>query len=278
MKNFSYLNLCEDKNPLLDRLIFEDQKIYMNWLNLMAQLYLKIYENEKDRERVENPSVASLWMEILETLDGIGILHSKSNINSAYSLIRKLLEVISQLKFMINGDSENKSLAFEAFYVSRATQGKDHPQNIFLNFEKYREYKQVADQAFADKPKFLDWYEIYLSKSISVNKLIAENISTDNANKIYSCLSQENHGFRARKNLKLSGSINYVESQRYPAGIYYQSNLCNLLMNETYIAICIHYSIEKNCCVFNENQTILNQIKMLEEKFISNDKVFQNQN
>ena len=273
MKIYSFL--CEDKNPLLDQLISEDQKIYESWLDLMTQLYLKISENEKGVERVENPSVVSLWMEILETLDGIGILHSRSNINSAYSLIRKLLELTAQLKFMLNGDSGNKALAFEAFYVSRATQGKDDPRNIFLKFEKYQAYKQIADQAFADNPKFWDWYEIYLSKSISVNKLIAENISTNGADKIYSRLSQENHGFLARKLLKRADSTNYIESQRYPAGIYDQSNLCNSLMNEIYIAICGHYSIEKNFCVFEENQIVSNQVKMLESKFLATDKVLQ---
>ena len=262
MENYS--SLCEDKNPLLDRLLSEDQKIYKSWLDLMAQLYLKISENEKGIERVENPSVVSLWMEILETLDGIGILHSKSNINSAYSLIRKLLELIAQLKFMLNGDSENKSLAFEAFYVSRVTQGKDDPRNIFLKFEKYQTYKREADevQANTGKPKYTKWFEVYLSKPISVNKLIVENISTNVADKIYSRLSQENHGFFARKLLKHADSINYIESQRYPAGIYGQSNLCNLLMNEIYIAICKHYFIEENSCVFEENQIVLNQVKI----------------
>lgn len=153
-------------------------------------------------------------MDAIETLDGISILHYEGAINASYPLVRKLMELELQIKFLLNGDSENKALAYEAFYVSRNLSGGEDPKNIYKDNLKYKAYKEEADKVFLKegRPIYKNWYQIYdfvehkdesgkqKNKQIYSIQDIIKSIS-NNTNmqlsykKTYSKISQDVHGF-----------------------------------------------------------------------------------
>ena len=108
-----------------------------------------MYLKEGKDKRIENSSVVSLWMEMIDTLDGICILHQNHSISAANVLIRKLIEIDVQLRYILIEDYENKALAYEAYYVSRAAEGEDVKNNIFQQFDRYKLYKKEADKVFS---------------------------------------------------------------------------------------------------------------------------------
>ena len=86
---------------------------------------------------------------MIDTLDGICILHQNHSISAANVLIRKLIEIDVQLRYILIEDYENKALAYEAYYVSRAAEGEDVKNNIFQQFDRYKLYKKEADKVFS---------------------------------------------------------------------------------------------------------------------------------
>lgn len=211
-------------------------------------------------------AIVSFFLEATDTFDAIGILHSKGAIQQSYVLLRKLLEIYFQIIFLLKGDSENKALAYEAYYESRVLKGKDCPQNIYIISvcPKYKIYKKEADRAYyKDKPKYLEWYQIYdevnhnelakkVKKGILKNiKALCKELGEGEENlyeKYYSILSKEVHGVLGRNFIKYNKKLdkNYIESFRYPEGITFQTTLCSWMIYQICKAIYEHYSVSLN--------------------------------
>ena len=163
-------------------------------------------------------------------------------------------------------------MAYEAYYVSRVGKGIDDGRNIFFNNKSYQLYKKEADKAFNNAGKkgisLSYWFTLYSTiewksqptenckKPIkSINNLIKKVILSsaknenegrkllDEINAQYNYLSQDTHGFRTRKSIKLNGSENYIESFRNPHELKNQVKLCHYLLNDALIIFLQHYSI-----------------------------------
>ncbi len=290
INNFEYY--IEQKTKSMTTLLRKDQQIFKLWIDETIRLYNTIAHLIGRQPTPEYSSIASLWAEIIDTLDGIRILHAQSAINPSSTLVRKLFELVFQLIFMLESDSTNKSLAYEAYYVSRMTQGKDDNRNIYKKYSKYKEYKKEADKAFsspASSGAFKNWYHIYdvvegrndseQSRNNQLNsmrslikKLTKESPKgTDAKNERgfylleYSILSQESHGFRSRNYVKVNGNENYIESFRNPTGIFLQTDFCHLLILKGYEFLCKHYKILPNVDIPQKVSNILGEMKTKEK-------------
>ena len=275
-----FKDYCEQRTKLLAKLIREDVKLYAVWLDEMCKVYHCLYSKEVNNKRIENSSVVSLWMEMIDTLDGVCVLHRNNSISTANVLIRKLIEIDAQLKYILIDDFENKALAYEAYYVSRAAEGKDAKNNIFQQYERYNLYKKEADKAFVKeddgnvdskrkKGVFNYWFTIYdnverqcgnlkrnnMNKLGSINALMQEvaKLTTkegeaknafDVITQKYNYLSQDTHGFRTRKYIKLNMGENYIECFHNPFELKNQVEICQNALCDSYKALCSHYDIE----------------------------------
>ena len=196
---------CTKHTKVLCKLLRKDHEIYKNWLDFMVNEYTGLARDEQYFERIENSTIIALLTESIDCLDGVSILHRQGAVNPAYPLIRKLMELNFQIKFLLQSDTPNRALAFEAYYVSRKTKGEDNTQNIYLQFAKYSEYKKEADKIFEEnyKGNYPEWYGVYdkvekqscsqrQQKSFinSIKKLCKEIGDNEIYNKIYNLISK----------------------------------------------------------------------------------------
>lgn len=171
-KIITYRVCCAPRTKLMSKLICLDRQIYTKWLDFFVNTYTEL--SRFGQEKIENPTIASFIHEAVECFDGIGILHQKANVSSAELLLRKLMELHFQIKFILQCDTQNRALAYEAYYASRKTQGQDDARNIYLRYDKYRKYKKEADRIYneANPHNYPEWYELYdiVEKQPSSNK------------------------------------------------------------------------------------------------------------
>ena len=146
-KFFGFKECCEQKTKFLTKLMREDYKFFTFCLDKMCMVYHTLYSKEANVQRIENSSVISLWIEMIDTIDAICVLHCNQAISPANILVRKLMELETQFKYMLMSDYENKALAYEAYYVSRAAKGGDMPENVYLGFDRYKEYKRGCEES-----------------------------------------------------------------------------------------------------------------------------------
>ena len=280
---------CEQKTDLLSKIRGKSNKIIFDWVNLLHNSYYDAKTKEQNNERLATSTVASLMMDAIETLDGISILHYEGAINASYPLVRKLMELELQIKFLLNGDSENKALAYEAFYVSHNLSGGENPKNIYKDNLKYKAYKEEADKVFfkEGRPIYINWYQIYdfvehkdesgkqKNKQIYSIQDIIKSIS-NNTNmqlsykKIYSKISQDVHGFSSRGIIKMGNNINYIESYRSPVGTYFQLKICEHLIYEIYLDFRRYYNLSIRLDN-NKVNALIEEIKYLEGEWKSQD-------
>ena len=278
--------LCASRTESMCELLNTDHELYASLLDFMVTTYIELSLKEHLVERIENSSIISLFIESIDCLDGIDILHQQGSVNSAYPLLRKLMELNFQIKFMLKDDTPNKALAFEAYYVSRKMKGNDDERNIYRKYAKYNAYKTEADRVFKEERynKFPNWYEIYdfvekKSESTSQRKNLLNSLKKlceavgdkEIYDTIYNLISKNVHGFFARDHIKLdpSTNINYLENYRYPVGITFQSKCSYLMAYDICKTICCYYSIPVNYCFFEEKSELMKQIELKEKQYIN---------
>lgn len=284
-QDVTFHDCCTHRTKSLCKLLRIDHKLYEIWLNFFVKKYIDIFIAEKDKERIENSAIISLMTEAIECFDGIGILHRQGAVNSTYPLLRKLMELNFQIKFILQSDTRNKALAFEAYYVSRKTKGADDGRNIYLNFAKYKAYKDEADKIFHDSNyhSYSEWYEVYdtvekqpCSKSqkkgliSSIKKLCDEIGSNDIYDNIYNLISKNVHGIFARDRIKLDEKTgqNYMCNYREPEGIAYQSRCSNLMITEIYSVFCDYYEVQKDIGFLSKQFDLIKAIDLAEKQYI----------
>ena len=289
-KSWDFHACCEQETELLSKLRRKATEIITQWVNLLHNLYYVVQQKQSGVESLEHSTIASLMMDAIETLDGISVLQREGAIHPAYVLIRKLMELELQIRYLLQDDCENKALAYEAAYVSNALSGGKDDGNVYKDMPKYKAYKQEADKAFptdGSKPKYKKWYQIYdfieqkdgsshqKTKQMQNLQSVIENVSRSKDeqefyNKIYGLLSRDAHGFLSRSMIKVAGDSNYIESYRCPVGTYFQVKLCENMVQGIYSAISCHYGVENN--LGDQNLcTLMKTIKELEMEWKTQD-------
>lgn len=267
--NISYEETCYILDPCLKEIIHMGDKSLTSWIDFGNNFYMDLAcKYLKGIEAAENPMVASFLIEIIETLDGIRILYRNQCINAAFPLIRKLFETYMQVSYLLKSDSEEKSIAYEAYYISRTHKGGDEPRDIYTKYESFNKYKEIADKAYTDK-KYYEWYDVYEGKKISFKKM-SEKINEQKIFEIvYNDLSKNSHGLMSRDNIKndISGK-NYMREARHPGNFMKQLMLCQHIMDKLHSIIITHYKINntnfsKEC---KKQKKIIKSIKMKWEK------------
>ena len=275
---------CTKHTKVLCKLLRKDHEIYKNWLDFMVNEYTGLARDEQYFERIENSTIIALLTESIDCLDGVSILHRQGAVNPAYPLIRKLMELNFQIKFLLQSDTPNRALAFEAYYVSRKTKGEDNTQNIYLQFAKYSEYKKEADKIFEENytGNYPEWYGVYdkvekqscsqrQQKSFinSIKKLCKEIGDNEIYNKTYNLISKNIHGIFSRDRIRLLPSVNqnYICDYRDPKGITYQTRISNVMMTEIYCSFCKHYGRIKSDQFLKNQFELINAIRILEEQY-----------
>lgn len=284
-ESLTFSDLCIQRTKMYSKLLRDDHKLYENWLNYLIKFYQDLSVLERYKERVENSTIIALLVESVDCLDGVSILHREGAINATYPLVRKLMELNFQIKFMLQGDTQNKALAFEAYYVSRKTKGKDDNRNIYLTFDKYKAYKEEADKVFnEDAPKvFPEWYGVYdivekasCSKKqrqkfiSSIKKLCDETGDGEIYDKVYNLISKNVHGIFSRDRIKLHPVLkkNYIDDYRNPVGITFQSKCNNLMIIDIYREFCTHYERKIDFEFINKQFKLIEKIQNHEKEFV----------
>ena len=281
----TYHDCCAHHTKLMCKLLRLDQQIYKNWLDFFVNEYTDFSLHNQDMEKIENPIIMSFIVDSVECFDGIGILHQQGSVTTAYPILRKLMELYFQIKFILQDDTENRALAFEAYYVSRKTRGKDDDRNVYLKYDKYRAYKKEADRIYNEENYhyYPEWYEIYdtvekqpCSKSqrkkliTSLKKLCEANGDAEIYDTLYNLLSKITHGFYARDNVKLivSARKNYLREYRDPTGISYQTSCSNLLLSDIYRVFCKHYGIQADYDFLKKHSDLVKSVRSAENNYV----------
>lgn len=281
-----FRNYCEQSTKVLNKLLRIDSSLYRENLDFIINNYIELGLSQGNKGLIENSTIVSFYNEAIDTFDGIGNLHKAGCIRSAYPLVRKLLELYLQLKFLLDSDTANKALAYEAYYESRSLKGKNDNRSIYHHYAKYKIYKAEADKAFSQdqKPKFEEWYEIYdrienenpkQTQDILRNlKKVAQKTGkfTDELyNKYYSILSKSAHGMLARDFIRYDSklNINYIEKFRHPAGIVFQTILANFMMVDFYYSVCNYYSFEIDKIFLSNQEQKIKQVKQAYQNYLA---------
>ena len=194
------------------------------------------------------------------------------------------MELNFQIKFILQSDTKNRALAFEAYYVSRKTRGKDDKLNIYLKYNKYKEYKKEADKVYSDnyKGNYLEWYGVYdivekknCSESKRKNfinsiKRLCEKIGDNDVyNKIYNLISKNVHGIFSRDRIKLNSAMNqnYICDYRHPVGITFQTVISNTMITEIYYAFCRHYGRKESIEFVEKQNKLIDAIRVAEKEY-----------
>lgn len=104
--------LCESKNRLPGNLNLSN-RFFKNWRDYSLFITLCI-DNSKLSKSIANPIIATYFSEIQETLDGLYLLSKKFSVTNMLPLVRKLFEMYVQCAYILQDDTNNKAIVFEA--------------------------------------------------------------------------------------------------------------------------------------------------------------------
>lgn len=226
----------------------------------------------------ENPIIAGFFSELIDTADGIRLLYRQQCINPASPLVRKLFEIYIQAGYLLNGDSEEKAIAYAAYYLLKTSENGDVSEDIYTKYPSYNIYKSRIKDASpklepAERTKtYYEWYEIYEDQRISF-KGLSKKIKEDEVyDSVYSLLSQKSHGRLARSNIQTDSTrkANYIREYRYPGDFMKQFVLVHYIMWRFYARMISHYNVD--------DSVSKNKIQKQKEKMEKMEKMWSNYN
>ena len=227
----------------LTKLVRQCRDFFIIWNNYGIEFYdnLSIEFNKRKFESAENPVIAAFLAETIEAIDGIRALYDNHCIEAAYPLVRKIFELYLHIVYIMHSDSQEKSIAYSAYYNSRKLQGSDDTRDIYTKMPSYAKYKKIADEAYSDN-KFYEWYRIYDNKMISLLKISKMLGCEDVYSKIYNTFSKKSHGLFARDQLKFLTADHRAHIQyKAPDGILHQILACQYSIGRIYKSVTDHY-------------------------------------
>jgi len=272
VRNISFNNYCYYCNKDLKKIIRKDRLFFDNWIKYGIAFYDDISSQGNNLRSEENPILAGFLAEMIDTLDGINILHNVPCINAANPLVRKLFEIYLQIIYLLKDNSKDKAIAHEAYFISRNKKGSDEPRDIFTKYPSYKGYKKLADKAYDEKPKFYEWYTVYNPKIDSLQKLSIEVNEKELYFKVYNLLSKKSHGLFSRENVLVhtETNVNYLRSYRYPGDIIIQIAICDYILGRVYSNIIAHYRLRDENLVdtYEKQHEIMHDIELRWGKYM----------
>lgn len=139
--------LCESKNRLPGNLNLSN-RFFLNWRNYSLFITLCI-DNSKISKSIANPIIATYFNEIQEVLDGLYLLSKKFSVTNMLPLVRKLFEMYVQCAYILQDDTNNKAIVFEAKVI------KDYydvqKSNDIINLRDLNSDKKVQIEYYYNK-------------------------------------------------------------------------------------------------------------------------------
>ena len=255
---------CKD----LKKIVRQCRDFFIIWNNYGITFYnnLSIEFNKRKFQSAENPIIAAFLAETIESIDGMRGLYDNHCIGAAYPLVRKIFELYLQVAYIMKYYSEEKAIAYSAYYNSRKLQGGDDIRDVYTKYPSYAEYKKIADEAYSDN-KFYEWYTIY-DKSITSLLKISKILGSEEVYfKVYNPFSKKSHGLWARDQLKvLPGDYRAYIQYKVPDGMLHQVLACQYSIGKIYTCVAEHYQYgEKELHDIYKKQS--NNVNIIQEKF-----------
>lgn len=173
-----------------DKETIKHMKLFFNDIQKFGNYILDTAFSNEVIEDYELTIYSNLY-KVLEILDTLEVMTENSLINSSLIIVRSLLEVSLQLRYIIDSKDSMKKKAtiLQMFDIKRTSKNEDLFYSTMENSECYKDYVDIIRDN-----RYLKWYSYCENKKMNIHSLFDKVNWTNLYDELYTKLNLDTHG------------------------------------------------------------------------------------